>query len=824
LTASILLVTGGRQGARDSFKNDGRVDWAQAAPLVLEKLGYLGIEVASPDVLDRPLTWQRHAAVLVTAAAARSWTREGLARSKEGPAQILLELPGAALQADAGVESASEAEPVGALAVVEEGLREAVAAFSERSTIKLQPPQSRPVDRDSATDWQAVGPSIDEAQAEAWRLPGWDVERWSVAGDVDVVAEWIEEGTRERWPAIVRRGNITATCFSLLGFLGQQTTVEPFRGPEHISWGRSGGLEATLMFLLDAMHRRAGRVRPRMLPWPEGVDWVLNVRHDFDRARTRAQVEQVLNGHAALGTNATWYWRSRHLAKPGSAATARMVAATPGHEVALHTEQLWVGADEERRAIESAVRRPVSGSSAHGDPTCFRWQGAPNVLWADRQGLDYTEFISHAHMHPHRFAKLEADGTVEPSRVLCLPHHESFDRSMEPGDVAEEAVLRAAHAHMRAGGMMQVLNHPDIHLEELFATLGRLPTEGRLDWTASGVADWWRRTHTTDELTVEQDDEDRVRVTSTAGVRGAVIELLSPDGSKRRFVLHIEAGESVSVGEAGSRPEERGPRSGRAWTDKTADAFAEVAREYYAQQGIDASADSARSTIAINSELVPGRVETVRRYLDQLGGLTSLSGTKILDCGAGFGAFAAYLSQQRDAPQVTAVDTRGEFMELATRVSENHGLQGIDYRVSDMRALEEFEDGSFDLVVANNSFIYLTTKEQMEQAVSALARVTSPGGHVLIAHANKWQAREPFTHAPLVHLLPRRVAGAVTRLTGWESNHGRVRLVSPPALRRMMLRNGFQSASVGAIAGARVVGPPRAYWSRFYAVIARRSQ
>lgn len=824
MNPSILLVRGGRETARDLYKNDGRVEWAQAIPLVLEKLGYLGVEVASPEILDRRDTWDRYAAVLVTSAAARSWSQEGLERSRAGSAQIFLELPGAPLAAAAGVRDSKQASPVGALAVVDSGLQEAVAEFSERSTIRLQPPQSRPVERDSATDWQSAGPPIDDARAKAWGQLGWDVERWAVADDSEVIAEWIDDASKERWPAIVRDGNVTASCFSLLGFLGQQTTVQPFGGAEHISWGRSGGVEATLMFLLDEMHRRAGQVRPRILPWPEGVDWVLNVRHDFDRARTRAQVEQVLKGHAKVGTSATWYWRSRHLSKPGSAAIARRVAATPGHEVALHTEQLWISAEQERIAVEAAIRRPVKGTSAHGDPTCFRWQGAPNVLWAEEQGLEYTEFISHAHMHPHRFAKLEDDGTVEPSEVICLPHHESFDRSMEAGDVAEDTVLRAAQSHMRAGGMLQVLNHPDIHLDELFSTLARVPTEGRLDWTAAGVADWWRRTHTAKELKVDQDGSGLVRITSAAGVRGAVIELLAPDGARRRFVLHIEAGESVTVGGTSSEGEEPRSRPDRAWTEETAGAFADTARDYYAAQGIDAAADSARSTIAINSDLVPGRVDTIRRYLDHLGGITSLSGMRVLDCGAGFGAFAAYLSQERDAPQVTAVDTRGEFIDLATRVAEKHGLHGIDYRVSDMRNLEELEDGSFELVVANNSFIYLTTKEEMEQAIGALARVTSPGGHVLLAHANKWQAREPFTQDPLVHLLPNRAAGAVSRLTGWEHNHGRVRLISPPALRRMMLGSGFESADVGALAGARVVGPPRAYWSRFYAILARRSQ
>ena len=112
----------------------------------------------------------------------------------------------------------------------------------------------------------------------------------------------------------------------------------------------------------------------------------------------------------------------------------------------------------------------------------------------------------------------------------------------------------------------------------------------------------------------------------------------------------------------------------------------------------------------------------------------------------------------------------------------------------------------------------------MERAVAELRRVTAPGGHVCFFHANSWQAREPFTRDPLVHLLPAGAAERVSRLTGWRHNHGRVRLVSAPALRRMLRRGGFDRVEIGAVRGGRVARPPRAYLGRFYAAVARRGE
>lgn len=139
-----------------------------------------------------------------------------------------------------------------------------------------------------------------------------------------------------------------------------------------------------------------------------------------------------------------------------------------------------------------------------------------------------------------------------------------------------------------------------------------------------------------------------------------------------------------------------------------------------------------------------------------------------------------------------------------------------------MRSLDGIEDASFDVVVVNNSFIYLTSKEDMERAVAELRRVTVPGGHVCFFHANHWQVREPFTRAPVVHLLPAGAAERVARLTGWRHNHGRVRLVSAPALRRMLRQGGFERIEIGAVRGGRVARPPRAYLGRFYAAVAQR--
>jgi ubiquinone/menaquinone biosynthesis C-methylase UbiE len=256
------------------------------------------------------------------------------------------------------------------------------------------------------------------------------------------------------------------------------------------------------------------------------------------------------------------------------------------------------------------------------------------------------------------------------------------------------------------------------------------------------------------------------------------------------------------------------------WQRQAVPVLAEAVRGYYATQGISTSAQDVKTTIATNTELVPTRVETISRFLRELQGVESLRGMRVLDLGGGFGAFAVYLALDPDAPLITTVDVRQEFVDTGRDVTARLGLQNLDFKLADMRKLNEFEDAQFDLVILNNSFLYLVTKDDMRQSISEIARVMRPGAHVVFFHANRWKLREPFTRAPIVHLLPPRVADSVSSVTGWRHNHGRVLLVSPVWLARQLRRGGFADVCADGPGARRVL--PRAWFAKFYAVTGRK--
>jgi hypothetical protein len=549
---SVLLACGGPAMQRAVYMSEQRGYWSWALRCALEKHG-VALRCAGPEALADAAMLHRHSVVLVARQPPGVWTEALVERLRSLPGGAIIEGPVPAVVAERlGVRDRGAGETEGALQVIDPALRDAAVVHRSAAGGTFGMGTSRPVDLEPEQQWPATAAPLTEQQAAAWRACGWDTRRWSLEDPgARVLADWIGAGLgRERYPGIVQRDGLVGCCTGLFAFLGQSHTVAPYTGGEHRNWPRTDAAEALLLGLIDLLHGRARTASVRVLPWPEGYSWSMHVRHDVDRSLKSGDAAAIVSRHRAAGTRATWYWRSRHLAlKDGRAVgghdgnrALEAVAGSDGQEVALHTEALWDGAERERQTVEAVLGAHVRGSSAHGDPTCFRYQGAPNVIWAEQQGLAYTELISHAHARPHRAALLGADGEITLTTTLCLPHHSSLDRTMTSGDALPDEVAAEAARLQRAGGLLQILNHPDINVEELFALVPLLPADGRWDATAAEAIDWWASTHGDGALGIEHRSDGALVVQTAAAVRGAQLEIRAPDGTLSVRTVSLPAG------------------------------------------------------------------------------------------------------------------------------------------------------------------------------------------------------------------------------------------------------------------------------------------
>jgi 2-polyprenyl-3-methyl-5-hydroxy-6-metoxy-1,4-benzoquinol methylase len=256
------------------------------------------------------------------------------------------------------------------------------------------------------------------------------------------------------------------------------------------------------------------------------------------------------------------------------------------------------------------------------------------------------------------------------------------------------------------------------------------------------------------------------------------------------------------------------------WLERS-QAFGDEIRRYHESIGNDPNLPAVASTIKTNTELVPRRGDELLNMLDRLAALKTLQGLRVLDLGCGFGALISYVAWMGEPADVLATDVREDHVESARRCVEAIGFADrLRFDVADMGDLSRVAgEKEFDLVICHNAFIYLRRRGEMERAIDGFRRVLKPGGHVFFYQPNSRRLREPFTKAPLMHLLPRAVADVVAKRTRLKHSHDRVRYISPRKLGRMLERAGFDEVHA-APPGGREFG--RLQISDYYGLAARR--
>jgi ubiquinone/menaquinone biosynthesis C-methylase UbiE len=130
----------------------------------------------------------------------------------------------------------------------------------------------------------------------------------------------------------------------------------------------------------------------------------------------------------------------------------------------------------------------------------------------------------------------------------------------------------------------------------------------------------------------------------------------------------------------------------------------------------------------VQAEIIRDRHAAV---LDWVDGLALAPGSRVLEvgCGAGFMSIALI----RHGFHVCAIDSVSAMVELARRNAEESGVSSnLSCEVGDVYSLE-FDDASFDLVLAIGVIPWL---ERTVSAIHEMARVTKPGGNLVLTTAN----------------------------------------------------------------------------------------
>jgi ubiquinone/menaquinone biosynthesis C-methylase UbiE len=115
------------------------------------------------------------------------------------------------------------------------------------------------------------------------------------------------------------------------------------------------------------------------------------------------------------------------------------------------------------------------------------------------------------------------------------------------------------------------------------------------------------------------------------------------------------------------------------------------------------------------------------------------TGTRVLDVAAGSGALA--IPAARLGAQVTATDISPVMIDRLAARARREGLNTVDARVMDGHALD-LDDDRFDVAASQHG---VSLFGDMARAVREMARVTRPGGRVLIVAAGPLPRAEFLT-------------------------------------------------------------------------------
>lgn len=158
--------------------------------------------------------------------------------------------------------------------------------------------------------------------------------------------------------------------------------------------------------------------------------------------------------------------------------------------------------------------------------------------------------------------------------------------------------------------------------------------------------------------------------------------------------------------------------------------------------------------------LHPGGLDISRRIGEVVRLAPSLH---VLDVSSGKGVFACLYADEFGC-RVTGIDLNETFTEEARRRAARQGLADrVEFKVGDSRALP-FADGQFDVVV-NECAVGLTAIGDPRRVLREMARVTKPGGTVVV-HESTWLRELPPQER---EVAARRLGTTPYTVTEWEA-------------------------------------------------------
>ena len=289
-------------------------------------------------------------------------------------------------------------------------------------------------------------------------------------------------------PVIITNGQLTLAGLPVFDIVCRKHWMPPITDGYYTieSEPISAASERWLVRLIINTAVAAGHTLLMLDHWPNGKRAALTLRLDHDRAITQESLSDLLEFVDIKGVRASWGFLAR-LAPPEVIAAVHQC----GHEIVLHTEA--PDAEGLKREVKQfrAQGIQVRGVTAHGGTGSAGHRGQNYFEWARAAGLDHAELLSRDTLFPHPAVALH-DQQLSSEDFYNINAHQSLDLGTAADAHQLDHLKSEVPKLLAAGEHLTIMNHPDIHRQELKALLGSLVDRDLWCATHREVVDWSR--------------------------------------------------------------------------------------------------------------------------------------------------------------------------------------------------------------------------------------------------------------------------------------------------------------------------------------------
>lgn len=338
--------------------------------------------------------------------------------------------------------------------------------------------------------------TLDEAERK-WRNHPFEVqflhgEGWESLLD----GQCIEAGSEGA--VALRRGATIVFGFSVFDVLTRWLAVPPL-SERYAGFSRMMPHEQVLERLVSLILEHADRTGvPKPLHvsrWPEDYTAALSVRHDYDRTAPIGQIKSLLDCYEGLGVRASIGFLPYLLEQEVICAFRAR-----GHEIQAHVASpTRVELRDDLSLLRHVANYPVKGITIHGGPRGIGFRGATHFDWFDDAGLEYCETFGLRDTVPTPVLRV-FDDIPDCSFMMAAPGHMSMDGSTRPSDHRLEALQHSVPKCLGRGDYVIIMNHPDVHHEQVCALLSDLNLRQVWLTTTREAVGWHRVTRYTSRV------------------------------------------------------------------------------------------------------------------------------------------------------------------------------------------------------------------------------------------------------------------------------------------------------------------------------------